>query len=162
MDDAEDDAIFVGIVQRLSNRDLQSLSEGIHAIQHRFKRHRSLDDQQNMSPQSSYLHSLTELYVMEYLKDHLIGIREYQTSVTDFVYRDIKFAFRVISGKSGLLLQKQNTSLASPSCKQAWKYPILLLNCKSEPWFEGTNEERKRNGLIELCLERNKASGGLD
>ena len=124
------DSILVYICQCLSSNQhtLQHLTEGIHAVRNRFQKHNG-----TVASDDGITAFVVEQFVMEFLKEHLKDFKAHQTSVSDFVYRDTKFAFRVISGKSDLHLERPNKQLASPSYKHfSWKNPILLLNLKSE------------------------------
>lgn len=131
MEDSNDSILKDVCLQLSSNQhNLQHLSEGIHAVRNRFQKYKETTPSDN-----EITGFVVEQFVVEFLKDNLNDFRVHETSVTDFIYRDTKFAFRVISGKSHLNLERLNKKIASPSYKHfSWKNPVLLLNLKKEKW----------------------------
>lgn len=124
------DSILKDICLQLSSNQhtLQYLSEGIHSVRNRFQNYNETIDNEITG-------SVVEQFVMEFLKEHLSDFQLHQTSVTDYMYRDTKFAFRVILGKSQLNLERPSRKLASPCYKHfSWKNPVFLLNLKKEKW----------------------------
>ena len=145
------DSVLEDVCLQLSSNPhtLQDLSEGIHAVRNRFQNYNDA-----LATDSEIIGFVVEQFVVEFLKEHLNDFQYHQTSVSDFIYRDIKFAFRVIFGKLHLHLERPNRKLASPSYKHfSWKNPVLLLNLKKENWGKSTHAD-----VSGCCKERTESA----